>query len=291
MRAIEDEPRLQAARDSDPVVARAFDIAQKLEGLHRHASTHAAGIVIGERPLTEMVPLYRDPKSMHAGDPIQHEMGRAGRPGEVRLPRPQDADRPANGGALFCASAASRSISRAIPLDDEKTYDMLARGEAVGMFQLESQGMRRALLDMRPDRFEDIIALVALYRPGPMANIPTYCARKHGLEEPDYIHPKLEPILRETFGVIVYQEQVMQAAQMLAGYSLGEADLLRRAMGKKIRSEMRSSATASCPAASSAASTVRRLKRSSSCSSASPTTDSTRATPPLMRSSPIRPPI
>jgi DNA polymerase-3 subunit alpha len=126
----------------------------------------------------------------------------------------------------------------AIPLDDEKTYAMLARAEAVGIFQLESQGMRRALLDMRPDRFEDIIALVALYRPGPMANIPTYCARKHRMEEPDYIHPQLEPILRETFGVIVYQEQVMQAAQILAGYSLGEADLLRRAMGKKIRSEM-----------------------------------------------------
>src|SRR5207249_4668750 len=126
----------------------------------------------------------------------------------------------------------------AIPLDDEKTYAMLARAEAVGVFQLESQGMRRALLDMRPDRFEDIIALVALYRPGPMANIPTYSARKHRMEEPDYIHPKMEPILRETFGVIVYQEQVMQAAQILAGYSLGEADLLRRAMGKKIRSEM-----------------------------------------------------
>ena len=126
----------------------------------------------------------------------------------------------------------------AIPLDDKKTYDLLARAEAVGIFQLESQGMRRALLDMKPDRFEDIIALVALYRPGPMANIPTYCARKHGEEEPDYIHPKLEPILKETYGVIVYQEQVMQAAQILAGYTLGQADLLRRAMGKKIRSEM-----------------------------------------------------
>ena len=126
----------------------------------------------------------------------------------------------------------------AIPLDDTGTYDLLARAEAVGIFQLESAGMRRALLDMRPDRFEDIIALVALYRPGPMANIPTYCARKHGMERPDYIHPKLEPILRETFGVIIYQEQVMQAAQILAGFTLGEADLLRRAMGKKIRKEM-----------------------------------------------------
>src|SRR6202042_2585130 len=125
-----------------------------------------------------------------------------------------------------------------LPLDDPKPYEMMTRGETVGVFQVESAGMRRALLDMRPDRFEDIIALVALYRPGPMANIPTYCARKHGLEEADYIHPKLEPILRETYGVIVYQEQVMQAAQVLSGYSLGEADLLRRAMGKKIRSEM-----------------------------------------------------
>ena len=108
----------------------------------------------------------------------------------------------------------------------------------VGVFQVESQGMRRALVDMRPDRFEDIIALVALYRPGPMANIPTYCARKHGDEEPEYLHPMLEPILKETFGVIIYQEQVMQIAQVMAGYSLGEADLLRRAMGKKNRSEM-----------------------------------------------------
>ena len=115
---------------------------------------------------------------------------------------------------------------------------MLARGDVVGVFQVESQGMRRALVDMRPDRFEDIIALVALYRPGPMANIPTYCARKHGDEEPEYLHPMLEPILKETFGVIIYQEQVMQIAQVMAGYSLGEADLLRRAMGKKIRSEM-----------------------------------------------------
>ncbi len=115
---------------------------------------------------------------------------------------------------------------------------MLARGDVVGVFQVESQGMRRALIDMRPDRFEDIIALVALYRPGPMANIPTYCARKHGEEEPEYLHPLLEPILKETFGVIIYQEQVMQIAQKMSGYSLGEADLLRRAMGKKIRAEM-----------------------------------------------------
>ena len=137
---------------------------------------------------------------------------------------------------------------------------MLARGETVGVFQVESQGMRRALVDMRPDRFEDIIALVALYRPGPMANIPTYCARKQGLEIPDYIHPKLEPILRETFGVIIYQEQVMQIAQVLAGYSLGEADLLRRAMGKKIRAEMDKQRARFVSGASSAASTRRRRR-------------------------------
>src|SRR5205809_2184951 len=236
-RAIEDEPRLQAARDSDPLVARAFDIAQKLEGLHRHASTHAAGIVIGERPLTEMVPLYRDPKS---NMPVtQFNMKWVEQAGLVKF------DFLGLTTLTVLQTAAALLRRRGIeldlattPLDDQNTYAMLSRGEVVGVFQLESQGMRRALVDMQPDRFEDVIALVALYRPGPMANIPTYCARKHGREQPDYIHPKLEPVLRETFGVIVYQEQVMQAAQILAGYSLGEADLLRRAMGKKIRKEM-----------------------------------------------------
>src|SRR5262249_7109645 len=125
-----------------------------------------------------------------------------------------------------------------IPLDDAKTYAALARGETVGVFQVESAGMRRALVDMRPDRFEDLIVLVALYRPGPMANIPTYCARKLGQERTDYLHPKLQPILEATYGIITYQEQVMRIAQDLAGYSLGEADLLRRAMGKKIKKEM-----------------------------------------------------
>jgi DNA polymerase III subunit alpha len=235
--AIEGESRLQAERDSEPVVKRAFDIAQKLEGLNRHASTHAAGIVIGDRPLSELVPLYRDPKS---DMPVtQFNMKWVEQAGLVKfdflglktLTVLQTAV------ALVKRRGIDIDLS-AIPLDDKNTYDLLARAEAVGIFQLESAGMRRALLDMRPDRFEDIIALVALYRPGPMANIPTYCSRKHGMERPDYIHPKLEPILRETFGVIIYQEQVMQAAQILAGFTLGEADLLRRAMGKKIRKEM-----------------------------------------------------
>ena len=236
-KAIAEEPRLQAARDAEPVVRRAFDIAQKLEGLHRHASTHAAGIVIGDRPLAELVPMYRDPKS---NLPVtQFNMKWVEQAGLVKFDF-------LGLKTLTVLDTAVKLVARrgialdllAIPLDDTKTYEMLARGETVGVFQVEGQGMRRALVDMRPDRFEDIIALVALYRPGPMANIPTYCARKQGKEQPEYIHPKLEPILRETFGVIVYQEQVMEAARRLSGYSLGEADLLRRAMGKKIRSEM-----------------------------------------------------
>jgi len=236
-RAINDEPRLQAARDAEPVVRRAFEIAQKLEGLHRHASTHAAGIVIGDRPLVELVPLYRDPKSSL---PVtQFNMKWVESAGLVKF------DFLGLKTLSVLATAVQMLRRRGVevdlgrlPLDDPKPYAMLARGETVGVFQVESQGMRRALVDMRPDRFEDIIALVALYRPGPMANIPTYCARKQGQERPDYIHPKLEPTLKETFGVIIYQEQVMQIAQVLAGYSLGEADLLRRAMGKKIRKEM-----------------------------------------------------
>ena len=237
-RAIEDEPRLQAARDSDPVVRRAFNIAQKLEGLTRHASTHAAGIVIGDRPLTELVPLYRDPKS---DMPVtQFNMKWVEQTGLVKFDFLGLKTLTVLRKAVDLVRRRGIEINlSAIPLDDKKTYDLLARAEAVGIFQLESAGMRRALLDMRPDRFEDIIALVALYRPGPMANIPTYCARKHGMEPANYIHPKLEPILRETFGVIIYQEQVMQAAQILAGFTLGEADLLRRAMGKKIRKEMK----------------------------------------------------
>jgi DNA polymerase-3 subunit alpha len=236
-RAIEDEPRLQAVRDSEPVVRRAFDIAQKLEGLTRHASTHAAGIVIGDRPLTELVPLYRDPKSLM---PVtQFNMKWVEPAGLVKfdflgLKTLTVLDRAAK---LVRRRGIEIDLSN-LPLDDAKSYELMAHGETVGVFQVESAGMRRALIDMRPDRFEDIIALVALYRPGPMANIPTYCARKHALERPDYIHPKLEPILRETYGVIIYQEQVMQIAQVLAGYSLALADQLRRAMGKKIRKEM-----------------------------------------------------
>lgn len=236
-KAIDGDPRLQQAAKEEPIIQRAFDIALRLEGLHRHASTHAAGIVIGDRPLGELIPLYRDPRS---NMPVtQFNMKWVEVAGLVKFDflglKTLTVIRTATD--LLKKRGVFVDIDK-IPLDDKNTYDMLARGETVGVFQVEGQGMRRALVDMKPDRFEDIIALVALYRPGPMANIPTYCFRKLGKETPDYIHPKLEPVLKETFGVIVYQEQVMEAARVLAGYSLGEADLLRRAMGKKIKAEM-----------------------------------------------------
>src|SRR6185369_11860574 len=187
--------------------------------------------------LTELVPLYRDPKS---DMPVtQFNMKWVEPAGLVKfdflgLKTLTVLDAAVK---LLEQRGINLDIGR-IPLDDRKTYEMLGRGDVVGVFQVESQGMRRALVDMRSDRFEDLIALVALYRPGPMANIPTYCSRKLGEEEIEYLHPALEPILKETFGVITYQEQVQQIAKSLAGYSLAEADLLRRAMGKKIKSEM-----------------------------------------------------
>ncbi len=235
--AIADEPRLQAEAEKETVVERLLTIAQKLEGLYRHASTHAAGVVIGDRPLDQLVPLYRDPRS--GMKVTQFNMKWVEEAGLVKFDF-------LGLKTLTVLDIAARLVRRrspdfdlaTLPLDDTPTFDMLTRGETVGVFQLESGGMRRAVIDMKPDRFDDLIALVALYRPGPMANIPTYCMRKHGKEVPDYIHPLLEPTLKETYGVIVYQEQVMKIAQILAGYSLAEADLLRRAMGKKIRSEM-----------------------------------------------------
>ncbi|HTV33033.1 MAG TPA: DNA polymerase III subunit alpha [Methylocella sp.] len=235
--AIETEPRLKEAAKTDPRVARLLQIAQGLEGLYSNASTHAAGIVIGDRPLEELVPLYRDPKSDMPA--TQFNMKWAEQSGLVKFDFLGLKTLTVIANCLKLLRQRSIQIHlAAIPLDDTKTFAMLERGETVGVFQLESAGMRKALVDMQADRFEDIIALVALYRPGPMANIPVYCAVKRGEEEPDIIHPAIELVLRETCGVIIYQEQVMQIAQILAGYSLGEADLLRRAMGKKIKAEM-----------------------------------------------------
>ncbi|HKS90252.1 MAG TPA: DNA polymerase III subunit alpha, partial [Stellaceae bacterium] len=236
-KAIAAEPRLQQERDGDETVARLIEIALRLEGLYRHASTHAAGVVIGDRPLSELVPLYRDPRS---DMPVtQFNMKWVELAGLVKfdflglktltvLARCLE---------LLAARGVRLDLGN-LPLDDPPTFELLSRGDTVGVFQVESQGVRDMLKQLRPDCFEDIVAANALYRPGPMENIPRYIAVKHGREKADYLHPKIEGILKETRGIMVYQEQVMQIAQVLAGYTLGSADLLRRAMGKKIQSEM-----------------------------------------------------
>lgn len=235
--ALEMEPLLKQARDTDPSVATMIDIGKKLEGLYRHASTHAAGVVIGDRPLADLVPLYKDEGS--------------------ELPATQFSMKYVELAGLLkfdflglktltiiencCQQLRARGISieiSQIPLDDQKTFELLQRVETVGVFQVEGAGMRDVLRKLRPDRFEDLIALVALYRPGPMDDIPRYLACKHGEEKVTYLHPQLQSILEPTYGVMVYQEQVMKIAQVLGGYTLGAADLLRRAMGKKIKSEM-----------------------------------------------------
>ncbi|ODU57212.1 MAG: DNA polymerase III subunit alpha, partial [Acetobacteraceae bacterium SCN 69-10] len=234
--AIDGEPKLQAMRVQDEALGRLMEIALQLEGLYRHASTHAAGVVIGDRKLTEMVPIYRDPKSDFLV--TQYSMKYVEQAGLVKFD--------------FLGLTTLTILQRAVqflaregitvelgklPLDDRPTFEMLQRADSAGVFQFEGQGMRDVLRQMRPDRFEDLVAAVALYRPGPMASIPAYCQRKHG-EKWEAPHPDIHDILAETYGIMVYQEQVMQIAQVMAGYSLGAADLLRRAMGKKIRSEM-----------------------------------------------------
>ncbi|MFT4077209.1 MAG: DNA polymerase III subunit alpha [Asticcacaulis sp.] len=235
--AIEIEPRLKEARNDDDAVRRLLDTALKLEGLYRNASTHAAGIVIGDRPLTELVPLYRDPRSDIPA--TQFNMKWVESAGLVKFD--------------FLGLKTLTTLKRAqnylrkrgidinystLPLDDAATYELLASGQSIGVFQLESQGMRDTLRKMQCGSLEEITALISLYRPGPMDNIDTYVDRKFGRADIDMLHPSLEPVLKETYGVIIYQEQVMQIAQVLSGYSLGEADLLRRAMGKKKKEEM-----------------------------------------------------
>jgi len=235
--AIAAEPRLQEARDAEPIVAKLLDVGQRLEGLYRHASTHAAGVVIADRPLIDLVPLYRDARAQLPA--TQFSMKWAEAAGLVKFDF-------LGLKTLTVIETARKLIARhgtdidpaTLPLDDAATYTLLQKGDTVGVFQLEGQGMRDALRKLKPDRFEDIIAIVALYRPGPMDNIDSYVNRKHGREGIESLHPTIEPILQETYGVIIYQEQVMQIAQVLSGFSLGEADLLRRAMGKKIKKEM-----------------------------------------------------
>jgi DNA polymerase-3 subunit alpha len=235
--AIDSETTLRDQRDKDPAVARLLNIALKLEGLNRHASTHAAGVVIGDRDLQELLPLYREPGSdMRV---TQFNMKYVEQAGLVKFDFLGLTTLTVLQTAVDLLKNRQQEIDlEKIPLNDLPSFQLLARGEATGVFQLESSGMRDVLRQLKPNRFEDIIALVSLYRPGPMDNIPKYIKVKDGDEPADYLHDSLKPILEETFGIMIYQEQVMQIAQVLSGYSLGGADLLRRAMGKKIKEEM-----------------------------------------------------
>ncbi|MBR6231693.1 MAG: DNA polymerase III subunit alpha [Alphaproteobacteria bacterium] len=231
-KAFEQEPRLKEEIDADEQVKELFAIAVKLEGLFRNTSTHAAGVVIGNKPLDEIVPIYKDPSS---DMPVtQYDMKYVEEASLIKFD--------------FLGLKTLTTIKKAIelinkrgidvdidhiPLDDEETFKLLRAADTTGVFQLESTGMKKILHDMQPDKIEDIVALVSLYRPGPMDSIPTYIAVKKGLEKPDYMHPMLEPILKETYGIMIYQEQVMQISREMAGFTLGGADLLRRIMGKK----------------------------------------------------------
>ena len=236
--SLEMVPELEQMRQSDPQINKLFDIAMKLEGLYRHSGVHAAGVVIGDRPLDLLVPLYKDPR---ADMPVtQYDMKYVEETGLIKFD--------------FLGLKTLTVIKKAVdwikkvkgidldtdtlPLDDKPTYEMMQRGETGAVFQFESAGMKDVHKQIKPDRFEDLIAIVSLYRPGPMDNIPTYIKRKHGEEKITYLHDALAPILDETYGIMVYQEQVMQIARALGGYTMGEADKLRKVMGKKQREEI-----------------------------------------------------
>ena len=236
-KAMADEPRLREAAKSEEVVQRMLTYAQQVEGLLRNASTHAAGVVIGDRPLDELVPLYRDPRSDMPA--TQFNMKWVEQAGLVKFDflGLKTLTVIQNAVELLRQRGVEIDIGT-IPLDDPATYDLYAAAKTVAVFQVESTGMMDALRRMKPTCIEDIVALVALYRPGPMENIPQYCDVKNGRAEREEMHPTIDHILDETQGIIVYQEQVMQIAQEMAGYTLGGADLLRRAMGKKIQAEM-----------------------------------------------------
>ncbi len=236
--ALDLVPELEEMRVSDPQINKLFDIAMKLEGLYRHSGVHAAGVVIGDRPLDQLVPLYKDPR---ADMPVtQYDMKYVEETGLIKFD--------------FLGLKTLTVIQRAVdwikkergielnmdnvPLDDKPTYELLQRGDTAAVFQFESAGMKDVHKQIKPDRFEDLIAIVSLYRPGPMDNIPSYIKRKHGEEEITYLHPMLEPILKETYGIMIYQEQVMNIARALGGYTMGGADKLRKVMGKKMRDEI-----------------------------------------------------
>ncbi len=236
---IAGEPRLQKLINEDPKVKKLTDLSLQLEGLNRNVATHAAGVVIADRKLTEVVPLYKDSSANLLLPSTQFDMYSAENAGLIKFDF-------LGLKTLTVISNTQKLIKKInkdfdiekIDFEDQNVFDLLSSGKTVGLFQIESAGMREALIQMKPNHIEDIIALVALYRPGPMSNIPTYNDCKHGRQKPDYLHPLLEDILKPTYGVIIYQEQVMQIAQKLSGFSAGQADLLRRAMGKKKRAEL-----------------------------------------------------
>ena len=234
---VKNEVKIKKSIENDDNIKKLFSISMKIEGLLRHASTHAAGVVISDKPLNETLPLYRDPRSNF---PVtQFSMKYVEKAGLVKfdflgLKTLSVIQR-------TCKLLYERGIKidiDTIPLDDSKTFDLIKSGQTIGIFQFDGKGMRETITQIKPDRFEDLIAIVSLYRPGPMDNIPLYVRRKNSNENISYIHPDLNEILDETYGIMVYQEQVMQIAKKLAGFSLAKADLLRRAMGKKIKSEM-----------------------------------------------------
>jgi len=239
LQCIAGEPRLQKLVNEDSRVKKLTDLSLKLEGLNRNVATHAAGVVIADKKLTEVVPLYKDASANLLLPSTQFDMYSAENAGLVKFDF-------LGLKTLTVINNTQKLIKKFdkdfnienISYEDQKVFDLLSSGNTVGLFQVESAGMREALVQMKPNHIEDIIALVALYRPGPMSNIPTYNDCKHGRQTPDYLHPLLEDILKPTYGVIIYQEQVMQIAQKLSGFTAGQADLLRRAMGKKKRAEL-----------------------------------------------------
>ena len=233
------EPRLQKLINEDKRVSRLIELSLKLEGLNRNVATHAAGVVIADKKLTETVPLYKDMTANLLLPSTQFDMYSAENAGLVKFDF-------LGLKTLTVIDKTQKLVNKKNPkfkieeidYEDQNVFELLSSGKTIGLFQLESSGMKDALVNMKPNRLEDIIALVALYRPGPMSNIPIYNDCKHGRKKPDYLHPRLDEILKPTYGVIIYQEQVMQIAQALSGFTAGEADILRRAMGKKKRTEL-----------------------------------------------------
>ena len=236
---INNEPRLQKLIKEDTRVKKLIDLSLKLEGLNRNVATHAAGVVIADKKLTNIVPLYKDSSANLLLPSTQFDMYSAENAGLIKFDF-------LGLKTLTVINKTQKLVNQKnknfkienINFDDQKVFEQLSTGNTVGIFQLESTGMREALMKMKPNHLEDIIALVALYRPGPMSNIPIYNDCKHGKQKPDYLHPNLEEILKPTYGVIIYQEQVMQIAQKLSGFTAGQADILRKAMGKKKRAEL-----------------------------------------------------